>query len=390
VQYNFDELINRSNTHSLKWDNLKENFGTDDVMPLWVADMDFRSPNKVMREIKKAASFGIYGYASSRSDGYYQSVINWVYRRHHWQIKKEWINHSPGIVPFLSIFIKAYTNPGDRIIIQSPVYYPFFEVIKENGCHLVNNQLIFRNGQYVIDFEGLKSKVQQKRVKLLILCSPHNPVGRVWSKEELKELGKICLENDILIISDEIHSDIILGDNKHTPFASISEDFANNSVTCISPSKTFNLAGLQTSIIIIPNKRISNIYDDYLNSLRLSRNNIFGLIATETAYRYGEEWLEQLIKYLNKNLEFLINYIKKKIKKVSIVKPEGTYLVWMDFNKLNLDYLELREFLIHKAKVALDDGYLFGPGGEGFERINIACSKFYLEKALKKIEIAIK
>jgi len=391
MKYNFDEVIDRTNYHSVKWDELKTKFGDipKDVLPMWIADMEFRSPQPVIEAIKKANEHGIYGY-TSRPDSYYQAIIDWMERRHNWKVKKDWLAFSPGVVPALSFIIRAFCQPGDKVVVQPQVYYPFFRVIENNGCHVVNNPLKLSNKKYFIDWEDLERKVDDPRAKLLILCSPHNPVGRVWQKEELIILGEICLKHHIIVVSDEIHADILFKGYRHIPFASISPAFAHNSITCTAPSKTFNLAGLQTSTIIIPNKKYYKIYNNILDSLALDENNVFGLVALEAAYRDGEEWLEQLLSYLNENLEFLMKYFKERIPKIKVIKPEGTYLVWLDCRQLGLSDKDLNNFMIKKARVALDDGYWFGAEGKGFMRINIACPRSFLEEGLKRIERAVK
>ena len=390
MKYNFDEIIDRTDYHSEKWDELKGKFGDipEDVLPMWVADMEFRAPKPVIEAIKKTAEHGIYGY-TSRPDSYYQAIIDWMEKRHNWKVKKDWLAFSPGVVPALSIIIRAFTQPGDKVIVQPPVYYPFFRIIENNGCHVVNNPLKLSNRKYFMDYDDLERKIDDPRVKLLILCSPHNPVGRVWQKEELIILGEICLEHKIMVISDEIHADILFKGYKHIPFASISPAFAHHSIICTAPSKTFNLAGLQTSTIIIPNKKYYKTYNNALDSLALDENNVFGLVALEAAYRYGEEWFEQLSSYLNENLEFLMKYFKEKIPKIEVIKPEGTYLVWLDCRQLGLSAKDLNNFMLNKARVALDDGYWFGTEGEGFMRMNIACPRSILEKALGRIEGAV-
>ena len=388
MKYDFNKIVDRSKYHSVKWDELETTFGVQDVLPMWVADMEFKSPKPVIEAIKKAAEHGIYGY-TSRPDSYYQAIIDWIEKKHHWKVKKDWLAYGPGVVPALSFIIRAFTQPGDKVIVQPPVYYPFFRAIENNGCYIVNNPLKVESNKYVMDFEDLEKKIDDPRIKILILCSPHNPVGRVWQKEELSRLGEICLEHNIIVVSDEIHADILFKGYKHIPFASISKEFAQNSITCTAPSKTFNLAGLQTSTIIIPNKKYYGIYNNMLNSLALNENNYFGLIALEAAYRYGEEWLNQLLFYLNENLEFLIEYFKERIPKIKVIKPEGTYLVWLDCRQLGFNAKSLNNFMLKKAKVALDDGNWFGKEGERFMRINIACPRSFLEKGLNRIERAV-
>ncbi|MEA1940100.1 MAG: MalY/PatB family protein, partial [Candidatus Caldatribacteriota bacterium] len=372
------------------WDGLKKVFGEipEDTISMWVADMEFKSPQPVIDAIKKAVEHGIYGY-TSRPDSYYQAIIEWMERRHNWRIKKDWLAFSPGVVPALSIIIRAFCQPGDKVVVQPPVYYPFFRVIENNGCHVVNNPLKLSGGKYFMDYDDLEKKIEDPRVKLLILCSPHNPVGRVWHKEELNILGEICLKHNVIIVSDEIHADILFEGIKHTPFASISPAFAHHSITCTAPSKTFNLAGLQTSTIIIPNNKYYKIYNNALESSALNENNVFGLVALEAAYRYGEEWLEQLLSYLNENLKFMMEYFEEKIPKIKVIKPEGTYLIWLDCRQLELSAKALNSFMLNKARVALDDGYWFGTQGEGFMRMNIACPRSILEKGLRRIKGAV-
>jgi cysteine-S-conjugate beta-lyase len=389
MKYDFDKIINRKGSFCAKWDELEEKFGRKDLLPLWVADMDFQSPKPVIDAIIDRAKHGIYGY-TSRPSIYYDSIVNWIEKRYNWNIKKNWITFSPGVLPAISFAIQNFTIPGDQIIIQPPVYYQFYEIIKNNGRNIIKNSLYLKKGRYYMDFSDLKNKAMEPRVKMMILCNPHNPVGRVWQKEELLELGEICYKNGILVVSDEIHSDIVLGKNIYYPFAKLSKENLSNSITCISPSKTFNLAGLQTSAIIIPQKNILKDYNVALNANRVMRNNFFGLISLMAAYNYGEEWLNQLLKYLNNNLYFLINYIEKNIPLIKVIKPEGTYLVWLDCRKLNMNHTELEEFFINKARVALDGGHWFGSEGRGFMRINIATPMNVLNDALERIKVAIR
>ncbi|MGI5858610.1 MAG: MalY/PatB family protein [Tepidanaerobacteraceae bacterium] len=386
--YDFDKVIDRSKNYSSKWDELGKMYGRDDLLPLWVADMDFMSPKPVIEAIEARAKQGIYGY-TSKPESYFESVARWMKKRHDWDVKTDWMIFSPGVVPALSFIVNALTHPGDKILVQSPVYYPFFKVIENNGRRVVNNPLLFNDGRYTMDFDDLEEKVKDPQVKLLFLCSPHNPVGRVWTEEELKKLGRICIDNNILIISDEIHQDILYPGVKHTPFASISEEFALNSITCTAPSKTFNLAGLQTSSIVIPNKIYYDVYKNFMTRIHLLRNNAFGLVALEAAYTYGEEWLDQFLEYLDGNLKTLSEGIEKDIPQIKIIKPEGTYLVWMNCRELGFDSKHLSDFMINKARLALDDGYWFGTGGEGFQRINLACPRAYVNEALTRLKKAV-
>lgn len=387
MKYDFDKVINRYNTSSVKWDEVQSVYGEKDLLPMWVADMDFPSPAPVIEAISEKAAYGIFGY-TSRSASYFEAVIGWMERRHKWSVQKNWICHSPGVVPALSTIVLAFTNPGDKVVIQPPVYYPFRNVVEQNGREVLHNPLKYTDGRYTMDFEQLRSLLDPS-VKLLILCSPHNPVGRVWTKEELTELGNICLEHNVMVVSDEIHSDLLLADQVHTPFASISERFAQNSIICTAPSKTFNLAGLQISNIIIPNKRLREVFQNKMNALSLQLGNTIGLSATESAYRHGEEWLDQLLVYLRQNLDFLTRYIEEHIEGIKVIKPEGTYLVWLDCRELGLDAKGLERLIQKQAKVALDEGYIFGTEGEGFTRINIACPRSILAEGLRRIERAV-
>jgi cystathionine beta-lyase len=385
IKYDFDKLIDRTNTNSMKYDFMEIflNIKDKDLLPMWVADMDFECPKPVVEAIIKRAAHPIYGY-SERYDSYFESVINWMKSRHNWIIKKDWILFTPGIVPAINWLIRTFAVPGDKVIIQPPVYYPFLNAILNNGCRPLFNPLKYENGKYTMDFKDLEEKVQDSRAKILILCSPHNPVGRVWEKEELSKLGEICIKNKVLIISDEIHSDLIYKNHKHTTFASISEEFAMNSITCTAPSKTFNTAGLQASNIIIQNDNLRKLFSNTLECNPILPNP-FGIAATEAAYNNGVEWLEQLLLYLEENVNYTEKYIKENLPEINMIRPEGTYLVWLDFRKLGFDEKELEGLMIHKAKLVLDEGYVFGIGGSGFERINIACPRSVVEKALNRI-----
>ncbi|MCH1625615.1 MalY/PatB family protein [Fredinandcohnia quinoae] len=388
MKYNFDQSINRLNTGSVKWDEVGNVFGDKDVLPMWVADMDFKSPQPVIDALQKRVEHGIYGY-TSRTESYYEATIDWMNKRHKWAIEKDWICFSPGIVPALSLIVQSYTKPGDKIIIQPPVYYPFTSVVENNGREVVHNPLQLKDNNYVMDFDDLKQKIDPA-VKMIIISSPHNPVGRVWTKDELITLGEICLEHNILVVSDEIHFDLVYKDRKHTPFAAISEEFAQNSIICTAPSKTFNLAGLQISNVIIPNKELREPFTKAIESNFISMTGTFGVVALESAYRYGEEWLDQLIDYLQGNLDFLKSYFESNIPEIKVIQPESTYLVWLDCRELGLNEKELEQFMLKEAKVAFNAGYTFGIGGEGFMRVNIACPRAILEEGLKRIQAAIK
>ena len=387
--WSFDEVIDRSETQSAKWDYFEK-----DLLPLWVADMDFRVPQPIINAIINRANHGIFGYSYFHS-AYFDAVLNWFKRHYNWEIKKEWLAFTPGVIPAINMAIQSFSNPGDKIIVQNPVYYPFFGAIQNNGRRLLYNPLKRIGRRYQMDLDDLKRKIKDIRAKILILCSPHNPVGRVWTRDELINVGEICIENEILIISDEIHCDLILPGFTHTNFASISNNFAMNWITCTSLSKTFNLAGLQLSNIIIPNKKLRNSFINHIESVFIPEEfgylpNDLSLVAFTAAYQKCDEWLNSLLIYLKQNVDFLKSFIRNNITQIEVIEPEGTYLVWLDFRKLGIDPDKMKNFLRQKARVVLDDGSKFGRGGEGFQRINIACPRTTLKKALERIHNAIK
>lgn len=388
MQHDFDRVWNRKNSYSMKWDGVEALYGEADLWPMWVADMDFKAPKPVIDAIKKQAEHGIFGY-TVRPESYDEAVVAWFEKRHCFTVQKDWLVFSPGVVPALHMIVETFTNPGDKIIIQPPVYYPFFDAVKKNGRTLVENPLAFDGERYTIDFADLEQKLKTG-VRLLIFCSPHNPVGRVWTRGELHTLGELCMKHDVLIVSDEVHCDLVLFGHRHIPFASLSERFAAQSITCTAPSKTFNLAGLQASNIIIPNEKYRRTFQAAVRNWHLDYSNSFAVPASEAAYRYGEAWLEQLIEYVEGNVTFLTSFIAERMPQIKVVPPEGTYLVWLDFRALGLNAKELRTFLRTQAKVALNDGTIFGASGEGFARINVACPRRTLEEGLKRIERAVR
>ncbi len=390
MKYDFDRLIDRDSSFSLKWSKqaLQKFFKTDDddLLSLWVADMDFQCPQPVIDAIKKRANEEIYGYNWHETSTYYDSVIGWMHRKHGWNVDPNWIIYSPGIVPAIYMMIQTFSNIGDKIIIQSPVYYPFFSAITNNGRYVLINQLHYENKRYKFDFEDFEEKAKDPLAKIFILCSPHNPVGRIWTQQELKRIGEICLENDIMIIADEIHHDLILPGFQHTLFSTISEEFEQNTIMCTAPSKTFNMAGLQISNIIIPNEKIRESFNHTIvhkNGIHIP--NTFGIVAMIAAYNEGSDWLEQVLHYINNNFNYLKEFIETELPSVKFIDPEGTYLAWLDFNCLNFSDEELKNLMLKKAKVVFDDGTMFGPGGSGFERINVACPKSILENCMKRI-----
>lgn len=387
MSFNFNKIIDRTNNFSAKWSEMNKNFGTNDLLPMWVADMDFLTAPCIMEALKDRLEQGIFGY-TTRPSSYNESIVNWLDNRFSWKIKKEWLMFSPAVITSISLLIQNLTQKNDKIMIQEPVYSPFHNIVELNERDLVISPLIkLDDGSYIMDYEDIEAKI--KDVKIFILCNPHNPVGRVWTREELTRLGQICLKHNVIVISDEIHSDIILKNHKHIPFASISKEFCKNTITCMAPTKTFNLAGLQSSFLVMSNPYYYEVMDRAFSTLDIKRNNAFSLVATEAAYNYGEDWLDELIKYIEDNVDFAIEYIKTHMPKLKVKKPEGTYLLWVDFNSLNVDEKDLKDALINKGKVALNSGSSFGIGGDGYYRINLACPRAMVLEALKRIEFAI-
>lgn len=388
MSYNFDEVINRKNTGSAKWDFFVENNMPQDCLPLWVADMDFKSPPEVIDALVAASTHGIFGYSDVKSD-YFDALYNWYHTRFNWDIKPNWLVKTPGVVFAMSTAVRSLTKKGDAIIIQRPVYHPFSHCIEVNDRKLVNNPLVYREGCYTIDFEDFEEKIITHQVKMFILCNPHNPVGRVWTKDELTHLGNICLRHGVIVVADEIHADFIYAGNTHTVFADIKPAFADISITCTAPSKTFNLAGLQASNIFIPNQGLRHAFKNEMDRCGYKRVGHMGLIACQAAYTYGAEWLSELKDYLTGNLDFIRNFLKENLPQVKLIEPEGTYLIWLDFNVLGLSEDALRDLIVNKAKLWFNEGTLFGPEGQGFERVNIACPRSILEKAFGQLKNAI-
>lgn len=385
--YNFNQTIDRLSSNSVKYDIREIYFGNKNVIPLWVADMDFATPECIRKAILKRAEHEIYGY-SIKPESYYTSIQNWLKTKHNWSIAKENIEFSPGVVPGLVISILALTNPGDKIIVQTPVYFPFFTSIEGNNREMLINPLKEKNGYYEMDFDDLKSKIDSK-TKMILLSSPHNPVGRVWKKEELEELIDICFENDIIILSDEIHADLVFKPHKHIPLASISEKAKQQTLTFMAPSKTFNMAGLSTSFVIIENENYHKKYKALIESYHLSGGNLFGTVGTEAAYLHGEDWLKQMLIYTEENIDFVTDYLKKNIPSIHFLKPEGTYLLWINFKALKMNDNELKEFLVHQAEIGLNQGIIFGENGTGYMRMNVACPRALLKKALTQLKSAV-
>ena len=386
MAYNFDEPVARQGTSCVKYDSRKDVFGSDKVIPMWVADMDFKSPPFIIEALRKRLEHEILGYTIRRKE-YFSSLSEWIKRRHRWIIERDWISFSPGIVPALNICTLVYTRPGDKIIIQPPVYFPFFRAVTDHKRKLLYNRLIEKNGIWSFDFNDLEQKAAEG-ARMLILCNPHNPVGRAWKADELEKLAEICLKYNILIISDEIHSDLILPGYKHVPLASLSEEIADLTVTCMAPSKTFNIAGLSTSSMIISNTELKKKFDTTIESLHITGGNIFGNEASIAAYTYGDEWLDDMLDYVNRNIEYVLAKFRNN-ELFKPVPPEATYMVWLDCRKLGMGPDELNKFFINEAAVGMSEGSAFGPGGEGFMRMNLACPLDTVKRAIENIENAL-
>jgi cysteine-S-conjugate beta-lyase len=401
MKYDFDHVIDRDNTGSAKWDNYmggrhsgpitSVNASLDDggSIPMWVADMDFQAPQPVVEALTERVKHGVFGYTVA-TDSYFNSVIDWFGRRHDWEISKDWISTAPGIVPAIHFAVRTYCQPGDKVLIQKPVYYPFFRSITNGGCEIVSSALLNNDGHYEMDFDDLEAKAADPAVKLAILCSPHNPVGRVWNKDELQRYGEICTRHGVLVIADEIHCDLMMPGFSFQPYGLMSEDLVKNSIICTAPSKTFNLAGMHLSNMVIPDKDLHKAYDAYMAQIGVAGGlNPLATTAVEAAYNHGEDWLGQVLEYIWENHLHLMDFMAENIPQIKVYDLEGTYLNWMDFSSLGLDRKALEDLTQLKAKVLFDEGYIFGDEGEGFERINLACPRPILDATLLRLKLAI-
>ena len=394
----FNQIIDRQNTSAIKWEIIQDKnnpeqwiktdayFGKDNILPMWVADMDLSCPEPVRRALEERARHPIYGYTMV-DDEYYHSVVNWMKRRHGWQIQQNWIVTTPGVIPALHVLVRAFTKPGQKV--QRPVYYPFFSAIEENKRQIVSNSLRLENGQYHMDYNDLEKLVRDPEVTMTILSNPHNPVGRVWNLEEIDQFVRICERHDVLVVSDEIHGDLIYQGNTFTPVGLLNEELVQNCIICTAPSKTFNLAGLQISNIIIPNDHRKSVFKKALKTIGYLGPNPFGMVACKAAYLEGEQWLEALLQHLEFNRQQFITRFSERLPGIAVINPEGTYLIWFDCRSLGLGDTQLRRLMLEKARVCLDEGYIFGREGSGFERINIACPRSILEEAIDRIVTAI-
>ena len=386
MKYNFDEIIDRGGNRSAKYDERAKKFGTADVIPLWVADMDFRTAQPIIDACVSKAEEGIWGY-TSRPDSYFQAVQQWEQRRKGWTPDISLMSWSLGVVPALSSIVRLFSGDGDKILIQTPVYSEFYDVAEAWGREVVENPLVETDGKWSIDFDDFAEKVKQCRI--FLLCNPQNPVGRVWEPEELRKMAELCVESGTLLVSDEIHSDLIFHGKRHTPTASLSPEIAANTITCLSATKTFNLAGLQASTTIFPNKDMKRAFEEFWGRMDIRRNNAFSCVAMEAAYREGEEWLDQLLPYISGNFDYICDFCAKNIPQIKPNRPDATYLMWLDCRALSMTNEELRDFFIHKAKLGLNEGYTFGHSLAGFMRLNAACPRATLEKAMRQLKAAV-
>lgn len=386
---NFDLAIDRTCTNCQKWDNVPTVFGVPDALPMWVADMDFAAPSAVVEALHKRVEHGVFGYTFP-SDSYREAISDWMKKRHSWSIQQEWIQFCPGVVPALSLIVDAFTEPGDQVVIQTPVYPPFYSVVQDHGRELEHNPLLLsEEGDYTMDFEDLEKSFSTGHVKMIILCSPHNPVGRVWSRAELDRLASLCQQYDVLVVSDEIHADLVFEPGAHTPFAALSEDAAERSIICTAPSKTFNIAGLNTANIIIPNAQLRSKFRKIMNRYAIGSITPMGAAATEAAYREGEPWLDELLVYIRGNMELVAQYAQEHLPELKVVMPEATYLMWIDFRGMGMSHEELNRFLVQEAKLGLNSGAAFGKEGEGFMRMNLACTRATVQEALSRLNKAV-
>lgn len=386
MSWNFDEHVGREGTFSIKYDLLQEVFGARNIIPMWVADMDFKTPDFIVSALRKRLDHEIFGY-TYRPPEYYSSIADWIKRRHGWNIDKDWICFSPGIVPALNFCTLAFTKPGDSIIVQPPVYFPFFSAVEPHGRKLIYNQLKEHNGRWEMDFDNLESVAGDS--KMIFISNPHNPIGRAWTKDELEKLASICLKNNMLIVSDEIHCDLILPGSTHMPLASLSKEVSLKTVTLTAPSKTFNLAGLSTSSAIIEEPGLRKSFKDFVEKLHIGNGNLFGIIASIAAYTHGDQWLDDLMQYIGNNVLMVEDFCKRMIPEIIPVNPEATYMIWLDCRKLGLNGKDLQKFFVTQAGVGMNEGSAFGPGGEGFMRMNLGTTRNTIIEALEQIKTAL-
>ena len=389
MAYDFDKVIERRGTSCSKWDGDPRaidgvDYPVGSPLPLWVADMDFEAAPEITRALVERAKHGVFGYPIV-PDSCYDAIIAWMERRHGWRVQREWIHFTPGAVPAAHMAVQAFCQPGDKVVIQTPVYYPFYRTVENNGCHVLANPLRLTGDRYEMDFEDLERKAADPRTTLLILCSPHNPVGRVWSREELERVGEICARHRVRVVADELHCDIVMPGHKHAPFATLNEACRDLSMTTIAPSKTFNLAGLEATVVITPGDEMRQRFDNVMARNSITRPNLFAITGMEAAYAHGEAWVDELLVYLKGNYDFLVEAMREGLPQVRVMPMEGTYLAWMDFRALESDPMKLQRKMLTEANVWLDEGWIFGPEGAGFERIVLACPRSILKDAVDRM-----
>lgn len=400
MDFNFDEVIDRLGTNSTKWemiaaggarsitDRTDPRHGPDQLLPMWVADMDFRTVPEVIQALTARAQHGVFGYTFP-TDSYYTAVIDWMQRHYGRTVEKEWIVLTPGVIPALNVLVETFVQPGEKVLIQRPVYHPFFSAIENNRSQIVSNSLIYQDGRYCMDFEDLAQKAADPAVKMAILCNPHNPIGRAWTRDELTRFGQICLENDVLVVADEIHCDLIMPGHTFTSFAAVCDEFAARSAICTAPSKTFNLPGLKNSNIVVPNPDLRRPFQKTLHRHAIHGGGIFGLLATEVAYTHGEAWLAAVLDYIAGNYRYLVDFMAEHLPQIGVAPLEGTYLVWADFSALGMEADARTKWLMETVKLYTNAGRIFGPEGEDFERINIACARSLLVEAMQRLQQAV-
>jgi cystathionine beta-lyase len=388
MKYDFDKIVDRTATESMKWVYPRQVLKVPDAIPMWVADMDFEAPPAVVEALTRRAAHGIYGYPLV-PPSFYKAAIEWLWRRHSWEVQKAWMTMTPGVVPALNYAVRAFSRRGDGVIIQTPVYHPFFYAIENNGRRVVRNPLVFDGCRYAMDFDDLESKIDAPG-RMLILCSPHNPVGRVWTREELERLGRIAVERDLTVISDEIHHDLVYSGHRHHVLAALSPEIGSRTLTFIAPSKTFNIPGLATAVAVASSPDLLKKFEDEAERAGFELGQVFGIVGFEAAYARGGDWLDALLPYLEANLDILEKFLSARVPRIRLIRPEGTYLALLDCRELGLDQATLTDFFLKKARVYLNDGTMFGSELEGFVRINFGCPRAILRAALERIEQAVK
>jgi len=388
LKYDFDRIVDRTGTESMKWAHPRRDLGVADAIPMWVADMDFEAPPAVVEALRRRVEHGVFGYPET-PPSFFEAAAGWLGRRHGWTVEPSWLSMTPGIVPALNYIVRAFTRPGDPVIVQTPVYHPFFYAIENNGRRVVRNPLRFDGRRYTMDLDDLRTRIDAPG-RMLILCSPHNPVGRVWTRAELEALARIAVERDLLVVSDEIHHDLTYRGHRHQVFAALAPELAQQTITCIAPSKTFNTAGLSTAAVVVPNPDLHKKFEDEAERSGFDLGNALGIVAFEAAYRHGDDWLDALLPYLEANVDILERFLADRLPEIKLIRPEGTYLALLDCRGLRIEPSALNDFFLKKAGVYFSDGRIFGEEAAGFVRINFGCPRAQLREALERIDRAVK